>query len=229
MTNKNYIQIQGWMINDLRLKSNELLIYALIYGFSQDGSSRFTGSLKYICDALCISRNTVISTLKKLTDKNLIEKTVVEKNNVVFNEYSHIEGGVHNLTTGGAETDNLGGAEIAPNKTTLNNTKENKIDFPLFLDFYNKTFDKKCRVINDDNKKSYRKLLKTYKKEDIINAMKNAKKDTFHLDNGFKYLTIEYFSRSKTIDRFGFIQHDKSLPSSDKVVSKMDNGEFVNF
>ena len=33
----NYVAIQGWMITDLNLKGNDLLIYAVIYGFSQDG------------------------------------------------------------------------------------------------------------------------------------------------------------------------------------------------
>ena len=42
-----YIVIQDWMISDLQLKGNELLTYALIYGFSQDGESEFKGSLKY--------------------------------------------------------------------------------------------------------------------------------------------------------------------------------------
>ena len=43
-----YIAIQDWMISDLQLKGNELLTYALIYGFSQDGESEFKGSLKYL-------------------------------------------------------------------------------------------------------------------------------------------------------------------------------------
>ena len=33
--NENYIVIQSWLVNELQLKSNELMIYALIYGFSQ--------------------------------------------------------------------------------------------------------------------------------------------------------------------------------------------------
>ena len=32
---ENYITVQGWMVTDLNLKGNELLIYACIYGFSQ--------------------------------------------------------------------------------------------------------------------------------------------------------------------------------------------------
>ena len=34
MENNNYINIQGWMINNLGLKGNALVIYAIIYGFS---------------------------------------------------------------------------------------------------------------------------------------------------------------------------------------------------
>lgn len=33
--NENYLVIQGWMITELKLKGNELLIYAIIYGFSR--------------------------------------------------------------------------------------------------------------------------------------------------------------------------------------------------
>ena len=46
--NENYIVITGWMINELALKPNELLVYALIHGFCQDGKSAFIGGIKYI-------------------------------------------------------------------------------------------------------------------------------------------------------------------------------------
>ena len=52
-----YIVIQDWMISDLQLKGNELLTYALIYGFSQDGESEFKGSLKYISEFLGVKKN----------------------------------------------------------------------------------------------------------------------------------------------------------------------------
>ena len=35
----NFVIIQGWMITDLKLKGNQLMIFAAIYGFSQDGES----------------------------------------------------------------------------------------------------------------------------------------------------------------------------------------------
>ena len=56
MIDNNYIVIQGWMINQLNLKGNELLCYALIYGFSQDGKSEFIGSASYIAGWLNIDK-----------------------------------------------------------------------------------------------------------------------------------------------------------------------------
>lgn len=70
----NFIAIQGWMRTKLNLKGNELLIYALIYGFSQDGESRFKGSRKYIADWCGCSLNTVDRTLGSLVAKGLIAK-----------------------------------------------------------------------------------------------------------------------------------------------------------
>ena len=70
----NFIAIQGWMRTKLNLKGNELLVYALIYGFSQDGESRFKGSRKYIADWCGCSLNTVDRTLKSLVDKGLLAK-----------------------------------------------------------------------------------------------------------------------------------------------------------
>ena len=45
--NDNYIAIQGFMVKELELTGNELIAYALVYGFSQDGESKFKGSLNY--------------------------------------------------------------------------------------------------------------------------------------------------------------------------------------
>lgn len=70
----NFIAIQGWMRNQLNLKGNELLIYALIYGFSQDGDSRFKGSRKYIADWCGCSLDTVDRTLGSLINRGLLAK-----------------------------------------------------------------------------------------------------------------------------------------------------------
>ncbi len=91
MDNNNYINIQGWMINELHLKGNELLVYALIYGFSQDEESKFEGSISYITEWLSSSRQTVINTLKSLEEQNLIIKYQETKNNITFNKYGVVK------------------------------------------------------------------------------------------------------------------------------------------
>lgn len=72
---ENHIVIHGWMVNQLKLKGNELLIYALIYGFSQDEESEFYGSRNYISQWCNVSTKTVTNVLKNLTSKNLIIRT----------------------------------------------------------------------------------------------------------------------------------------------------------
>lgn len=79
------------MVNELKLQGNELLCYALIYGFSQDGSSAFNGSRKYIAELIgAKSLNTVDSVLKNLVDKKLIIKESNNINGVIFNSYKVI-------------------------------------------------------------------------------------------------------------------------------------------
>lgn len=70
----NFIAIQGWMRTKLNLKGNALLIYALIYGFSQNGESRFKGSRKYIAEWCGCSLDTVDRTLGSLVAKGFIAK-----------------------------------------------------------------------------------------------------------------------------------------------------------
>ena len=81
--NENFYTVLGWMLNILELRGNELIIFAIIYSFSQDGESEFTGSLNYLQQFSNIkAQNTVMATLKSLTDKNYIIKRPYIKNNV---------------------------------------------------------------------------------------------------------------------------------------------------
>lgn len=84
MNNENYIVIQGWMRNELNLKGNELMVYALIYGFSQDDESEFTGSINYIADWIGSTRQTVHNVLNSLCDKEFLHKREEYMNGVKF-------------------------------------------------------------------------------------------------------------------------------------------------
>lgn len=87
LKDENYYQISGWMLNRLGLKGAELQVFAIIYGFSQDGESVFGGSLSYLCDWVGASKPTIIKALKDLVSKEYIVKDTLEVNNVIFNRY----------------------------------------------------------------------------------------------------------------------------------------------
>lgn len=84
----NYIEIQGWMRTQLDLKGNELLVYAIIYGFSQTENQKFTGSLQYLADWCGATKQGILKNLQSLVDKGLICKNEIIDNGVKYCEYS---------------------------------------------------------------------------------------------------------------------------------------------
>jgi hypothetical protein len=129
-TRLGYIVILPWMREDLDLKGNELLVYALIHGFSQEAQGCFFGSLEYISRACGCARNTTIGTLKNLVKKGLLRKREFTENNVKVCQYTAITGGsakiglpVQKLDGGSAKIGLGGSAEIAPNNKTIDDNK----------------------------------------------------------------------------------------------------------
>lgn len=122
----NYYVVHGWMRNELSLSGIDLDIYAIIYGFSQDGETEFTGSIQYLCDFTGSSKPTVINALKRLVDAGYIIKRTEIVNNVSFNRYKIRLGGskdsllpVKNLYGGSKES--------LHNKDIYNNTTKSSI------------------------------------------------------------------------------------------------------
>ena len=102
---ENFFVIKGWMINRLKLKGIDLMIYAILYGFTQDGENYYTGGVDYIAKLACCDSSTARRSLKRLVEAELISKEPYEINNVVFNRYRCIapmqnaQGGIGNLPT----------------------------------------------------------------------------------------------------------------------------------
>ena len=71
---ENYITIQGWMVTDLKLKGNSLLIYAIIYGFSQEENQRFNGSRQYLAEWTNGTQRGVQKALNALVESGLLDK-----------------------------------------------------------------------------------------------------------------------------------------------------------
>ena len=87
LSNKNYINIQAWMVKELNLTGNDLICYALIYGFSQDGETEFKGSLSYIAEWLNTSKQTARLVVKRLVESGLVNKRDEVINGVKFCRY----------------------------------------------------------------------------------------------------------------------------------------------
>lgn len=72
---QNYYVTNGWMVTQLGLSGRELQVYAIIYGFTQDGDTEFSGSLAYMMEWLNVnSKHTVIKAIDGLIKKGLVEK-----------------------------------------------------------------------------------------------------------------------------------------------------------
>ena len=143
ISDENYAVVQGWMINQLNLKGNELLIYAIIYGFSQDGAGEFTGSLQYLVDFTNSSRRTVINCLNSLVEKNMLLKKDEIVDGVKCCRYrcKNCTGVVQKLHGGSANS--------APNKQYT----DNKDDILYIVNFLNEKTGRHYRHDNPSTQK----------------------------------------------------------------------------
>ena len=152
---ESFFTVQAFMVNELKLKGNELLIYAIIFGFSQAENQFFTGSLNYLASWCGISSKTTVKTiLNNLIDKGLLEKEDIYKNGVKYCKYkalteiksisipadedkknckgiSKIDMGYINNCYGGISKIDMGISEIVPNNIDIHidNKIENIIDY----------------------------------------------------------------------------------------------------
>lgn len=83
----NFVVVCGWMINDLNLSGAELMIFATIYGFSQDGESKFDGSIQYLADWANASKRHTMRCLSELEAKGYIVKHEAMYHGIKMNSY----------------------------------------------------------------------------------------------------------------------------------------------
>lgn len=136
----NFIVIQGWMVTELNLKGNELLVYAVIYGFSQDDESKFTGSRQYLADWCNCSVRSIQTALNNLVEAKHILK------------YEHTQNGVKSCSYAinftGSENFSRGSEEISHNNIV--NNIDNNSNIVLSKD--NTTITSENFLINDTKK-----------------------------------------------------------------------------
>lgn len=181
MNNENYIVIQWWMIKQLKLSWNELLLYALIWGYSQDWESEFKGSLSYIVEALNITKQTVLNIGKTLIDKEYIIKNVKEwiayyKVNIeLVNKLDPPslkirQEVVKNLDTIYINNNNIISKDIiTADKTTKKEKAEN-----IYKEYYKRLPDNKKQYVKKSQTILYLEaLLKEYTEEQLLTSIKH--------------------------------------------------------
>ena len=153
------------MVNELSLSGNDLICYAVIYGFSQDDNF-WEGSQSYLSDWLGVSRRTVIDILKRLISNGLIAKQEYEVNNVKFCKYKAI---VPN--TIGCEDSAQGGSEDSAHDNNNNNknkeekdksfSEKERIDYDAIVKCWNETNTllPNVKMLNNKRKEQIRTLL----------------------------------------------------------------------
>ena len=65
--NEGFIQIEGWMIKELGLTNNDLMVFAIIFGFNKKGKDWFHGSREYLATWCTCSTSGIDKNLKNLS------------------------------------------------------------------------------------------------------------------------------------------------------------------
>lgn len=81
-----YFTIHHWMITELGLKGTSLMVYALLYSYTQT-VGEFSGSLSYLAERVNATVQQVHKQLKDMVERGLLEKEDVFKNGVKYVRY----------------------------------------------------------------------------------------------------------------------------------------------
>lgn len=208
--NENYVLIQGWMINDLKLKGNELIVYAIIYGFTQIEGQLFNGSLQYLADWTNSTKQGVVKNLKSLIEKGLIKKNDKYINGVKFCEYYATKfNGVYNKVERGIQqslippmqqslTNNI---NIDNTNNNINNNNNRKFKKPTIEDIKQYCYERKNNInaeqfidyyeangwkVGKNPMKDWKAAIRTWERryKEVNNARNNKQS---YKSNGSKY------------------------------------------
>lgn len=142
----SYYITHTWMPKDLKLKGVELYVFAIIYGYCRDGEGLYYGSRRNLAQLCRCSTRGIDKALKRLIEKNLIEKkswyddlkqkkctytinfSKVDELIELNNQRTEFTGGPANSVHGGVRTQFAGGCEHSShNNIALKNRNNNTL------------------------------------------------------------------------------------------------------
>ena len=222
----DYIHIPAWLMTELKLNGNELLIAAVIHSFSRNGQGKFYGSSAYLSGLLNISSQTVFSTLQKLTQKNIILKTERYTNNMKVCEYSFNFDKRNKIGEPHPETAESLFPDVSretPTAETSSGIVKAETTPNAFVEFFNE-FAKKyglktVREISATRQKKIKKILTDYPPETIKEVFQNIRDSDFLRGSKGWKLTFDFL-----IEKSNFIKILEGAYSDRKTTSIEKNG-----
>lgn len=180
-----YITIQQEMRDDLGLKGNELIVFAFLNGYSQEGQGCYYGSLAHLQRVCGIaSRQTAIDVLKSLMAKGYISKTENQFNGIKVVSYSvcpKVGQDVQKMDRGCPENGHNNKEDININNNSLYKressrfqkpsideirqyciSRNNRVDPDQFFNFY----ESKGWVVGKTPMKDWRAAVRTWEKRE---------------------------------------------------------------
>ena len=187
---ENYFTVSGWMLNRLELKGIALHVFSIIYGFSQDGESCFTGSLQYLMDFTNASKPTVIKALKELVERKFVVKIENEMNGVKFCKYrvnlpvvKEFNRGGQEILPGGSQVSLPGGSKetLPNNKSSDNKSLKDKEIVKEIVNLYHSICVSypKVKVVSAKREKEILARADSYSLEDFKSVFENAENSSF--------------------------------------------------
>lgn len=190
MKDGHFINIAGWMGNRLELRGNELICFALIYSFSQDGESQFRGKLDFLAGCMFATRKTALSIIDKLLGLNLIlkieemvngKKRCYYQTNIIYDkgEFSVINNEKKPLTAIGKESIPVTGVNSIP-ETGVESIPETGVEsIPVYNN--NKDIDNK-KSINKKVPNGTKKENAHFQKPTVQEVEAYIKEKGYHFD-----------------------------------------------
>lgn len=195
--NNNHYTIQGWMLNELNLKGTALSVYAIIYGFTQDGETEFNGSRQYLADFTGTSKPTIDKALDELCHNNYISKQTILINNVIFNKYKVNLQIIENFTSSketlqGSKETLLGGSKETLHNN-ISNYINNNIDYKYIVGYLNQKANTNYKASTNNTQKHINARIKDgFTMDDFIKVIDNKVKE-------WKGTTFEKYLRPDTL------------------------------
>lgn len=131
----DFILVRRFMSTELGIQSkNEMLLYALIYSYS-DGGSAFYGSTEYLAKRLGSSKSRIIKVLNEMVSKGLIIKKTSGRFNFYVTNFNYVcntdEPTVSEQHPTRCQTDTE--SSVTPTPNNINNNINNNISAKRFV------------------------------------------------------------------------------------------------